>query len=101
MTYARKVDANQNAIVEELRARGLDVDIVHRLPGLYDLVVCGRRVGLDRRPCCVRVEVKQPGEKLTPAEERLHASARYPDALIIAYNTQDILDWFGIRESYT
>lgn len=98
MTYARKVDTNQAQIVAELSAHGFDVDLVYRLPGLYDLVVCGVRQGLDSRPCCVRVEVKQPGEKLTPAEEKVHAKAQHKRALIIAYNAQDVLDWFSYKK---
>ena len=100
--YGTKPDANQNEIIEELRARGYDVDIVSSLPGLYDLVVSGDKYmgveGLDRDvylPCSVRVEVKMPGKKLNETEKEYHAAQRHPNTLIIAESAEDILRWFG------
>jgi hypothetical protein len=94
---AARVDSNQKQIVRELRAMGFQVDIVSQLKRLYDLVVTGRydrgvRVGEIRT---VRIEVKMPGEDLTIAEKEYHDRNAYPETLLIAYCTDDILQWFG------
>lgn len=90
---AAKVDANQMQIVRELRAQGYKVDITSQLKKLYDLVVTGRIFGTDNVRT-VRVEVKQPGEKLSSAEIDYHRADPYPTTLLIAYSTEDILKWF-------
>ena len=81
-------------MVEELRARGYDVDLVFREKGLYDLVVSGvprwasRAVGL-------RVEAKRVGGSLTQDEQEYWSKQRH-DNLIRAESAQDVLDWFEI-----
>jgi hypothetical protein len=93
MQYRARTDANQAAIVEELRARGYDVDIVHREKKLYDIIVSGvprwasRAVGL-------RVEIKRVGGSLTVGEQEYWDRQRH-DNLIRADCVQDILNWFG------
>ena len=89
-----RVDANQQKIVRELRAIGYKVDLVSQLKRLYDLVVTGKVFGTDEIKT-VRVEVKQPGEKLSPAEKLYHEAEPYPETLLIAYSTEDVLNWFG------
>lgn len=84
-----KADGNQAEIVRELRYMGYDVDDVHDLPGIYDIIVCS----LGR---CVRVEIKSPGEKLNATEIEYHKVQRHPDTLIVAESTEDILKWFGV-----
>ena len=69
-----KPDTNQAQIVEDLRNLGFDVDIVCHLPGLYDLVVSGRKYFHNEDflsinvPCSLRVEIKSEKGKLTAAE---------------------------------
>ena len=89
-----KIDGNQEQIVRELRALGFRVDIVSQLKKLYDLVVTGRRGG-SKEVYTVRVEIKMPGEDLTPAEKEYWAAEQFPETLIIANDTEDILEWFG------
>ncbi len=90
---AAKVDANQPQIVRELRAQGYKVDITSQLKKLYDLVVTGRMFGTtDVRT--VRVEVKSEGGTLTPDEAEYHRNDPYPETLIIAFSSEDILEWF-------
>ncbi len=88
-----RVDGNQAQIVRELRAIGFRVDNVSQLKRLYDLVVTGRIFGTDNVRT-VRVEVKQPGEKLSSAEVDYHRAEPYPTTLLIAYSTEDVLKWF-------
>lgn len=91
---AAKVDGNQKQITRELRALGFRVDIVSQLKKLYDLVITGRMFGTnDIRT--VRVELKIPGEKLSPDEADYHRAEPYPETLIIAESTEDVLNWFG------
>lgn len=95
---AAKVDQNQAQIVRELRAMGFRVDIVHRLKKLYDLVVTGKICDVSNIPyatATLRVEVKMPGEKLSPDEQEYWDAEPYPETLIIAYSTEDVLKWFG------
>lgn len=90
---AAKIDRNQNQIVHELRQLGYRVDIVSQLKKLYDLVVTGRKFGTnDIRT--VRVELKVEKEELTPAEQEYHNKEPYPETLLIARSTEEVLDWF-------
>ena len=92
--YAHKVDANQDQIRRELRALGFRVDNVSRLKKLYDLVVTGRMFG-SNEVRTVRVEIKMPGASLTVDEKEYHEAEIYPETLLIATKTEDVLDWFG------
>ena len=90
---AAKVDLNQPQVVKELRSLGYRVDIVSQVKKLYDLVVTGRITGTnDIRT--VRVELKSEGGTLTPDEVSYHKSEPYPETLIIAFGTEDVLEWF-------
>ena len=91
---AAKVDGNQKQITRELRALGFRVDIVSQLKKLYDIVVTGKVFGDGYDVRTVRVELKMPGEDLTPAEKDYHSAEPYPETLIIAYCTEDVLNWF-------
>ena len=90
---AAKVDANQEQIVRELRDLGFRVDIVSQLKKLYDLVVTGRVHGKDDIRT-IRVEVKTEKGTLTPDEQEYHDSDPYPETLLIARRSEDVLDWF-------
>ncbi len=90
---AAKVDLNQPQVVKELRSLGYRVDIVSQVKKLYDLVVTGKMTGTsDIRT--VRVELKSEGGTLTPDESEYHKNDPYPETLLIAYCTEDILEWF-------
>lgn len=91
---AAKKDGNQDVIVRELRAMGFRVDIVHRLKKLYDLVVTGKCGGSDDVRT-LRVEVKMPGEDLSPDEREYWDADPFPETLIIARETEDVLKWYG------
>lgn len=89
---AAKVDGNQNEIVEDLRTLGFRVDIVSQLKKLYDLVVTGKTGKGDVRT--VRVELKVEKGRMTKDEVEYHEAERYPETLIIAKSTEDVLKWF-------
>lgn len=87
-----KTDANHATIRDELRGLGFDVDDVYFIPGLYDMLVSGQDE--TGRETGVRVEVKQPGKKLTDDEREYWQRQRHRN-LIVAYTTEDVLRWFG------
>ena len=100
-----KPDTNQAPIMKELRARGFDVDDVHDLGGLYDMVVSGRKEqwidgkGAVKRyapvTCSVRVEVKSKKGLLGDKQIKYYELQRHPDSYIVAYSAEDVLEWFG------
>ena len=92
-----KPDKNQSQIVEELRGLGYDVDIIAALPGLYDLVVSGKKqAGITQwTTCSVRVEVKSEDGELNDTEKRYCERQKHIGAYIIARSTEDVLRWFG------
>lgn len=90
---AAKVDSNQLQIVRELRALGFRVDNVSQVKKLYDLVVTGRVFG-SQEVRTVRVEIKSEGGTLTYDEQDYHRSELYPETLLIAYSTEEVLEWF-------
>ena len=90
-TYT-KPDKNQAEIVKELRRLGFDVDVICDLPGLYDLVVSGRK---DKYIVSVRVEIKSEKGLLNDNEIHYYELQRHPDSYIVAYNVEDVLQWFG------
>lgn len=90
-----KTDANQSAMVEELRAMGFDVDLVHRLKRLYDIVVSGVPTWADRA-VAVRVEIKNENGKLSDEESDYWNKQQHGDNLIIAKEAGDVLRWFGM-----
>ena len=93
--YASKTDANQKQIVRELRALGYDVDVVHRLKGLYDLIVSGIPAWA-KCPVGLRVEIKtSEKEPLSPDELEYWQKQRHLSNLIVAVCTEDVLKWFG------
>ena len=90
---AARVDANQMQMVTELRKLGFRVDIVSQLKKLYDLVITGK--GTDGEVKTVRVEVKTEKGSLTFDEIEYHKVEPYPETLLIARSTEDVLDWFN------
>lgn len=92
---AAKTDTNQAQIVKELRFMGFDVDPVHRLKRLYDLVVTGTPRWADRA-VAVRVEVKSGKGQLSEDEADYWQKQRHIDNLIVARETEDVLRWFGM-----
>jgi len=91
-------DGNQKQITRELRAFGFRVDLTFRVKKLYDAVVTGRMFGTNEVRT-VRVEIKRPGCGLSPDEKEYHESEPYPETLMIATKTEDILAWFGHIET--
>jgi hypothetical protein len=93
-----KPDSNQAQITEELRALGYDVDDVHDLPGLYDLIVSGSKCleyPTDYTVCSVRVEIKSEGGELNETEKEYYEKQNHKGSYLIARTTEDILRWFG------
>ena len=96
-----KPDGNQNEIVTDLRKLGFDVEDVHDLPGIYDIVVSGYKDQsgwtdeVRGAVCSVRVEIKSEKGKLSPGEKEFHDAQNYKGSLIVAKCTEDILAWFG------
>lgn len=84
MRRRAKVDRNQPAITAALRAAGWVVKPLHAVgQGFPDLLAAKSRIN-------VLVEVKMPGEKLTPDETEFHAA--WPGPIIIAYDEQDAIE---------
>ena len=81
--HGGKNDANQIQIVRELRAFGFRVDIVSQIKKLYDLVVTGR-MGTTGDIRTVRVEIKEPGKKLSPDEQEYWDADPFQETLMIA-----------------
>lgn len=87
-TAARK-DTNQTPIVEALRRAGYSVAVIHRLgQGIPDLLI-----GVDDGKGGVNLllEVKVPGEKLTPDETKWHAA--WKGQVAIVTSPEEALDY--------
>ncbi len=81
MTYARKKDANHDAIGNHLRQLGWSVlDLWRAGCGIPDLAV-------GRPGWACLVEVKQPGKKLTPDEQSVRD--RWEGPYFIATSPED------------
>jgi hypothetical protein len=77
MRRARKVDGNQAEIVAALRAAGRGVVVLSDVGrGIPDLMVhwSGR---------CIWMEVKRPGEKLTPDQVEWHRHWKGPAVAVV------------------
>lgn len=95
--WARKVDANQAAIVETLRRFGFSVCILARIgKGVPDLLVGGLNRNTNT-PENVLVEVKSSGGYLTPDELDFRNEWR-GQPVLIAYGAEAVLSWFGIED---
>lgn len=93
MRRARRADANQPAIVAALRANGRTVEVISDVGrGVPDLLV------MDRHGFIYLLEVKAPKAKLTPDEDRWHATwndAKIAGRLAIVRTEQEALDATG------
>lgn len=79
-----KVDRNQKQIVAALRKAGWTILHLHQLGhGAPDLLACKHGV-------LALVEVKMPGEKLTPDEQAWHAA--WPGEILIVFSEQEAVD---------
>lgn len=63
MTRPRRVDLNHAIIRDGLRKLGYPVFDCHALPGMLDIQV------LSKAGVIIPMEIKSPGENLTPAEK--------------------------------
>lgn len=89
--WARKVDANQPTIVEELRAMGFKVYPTHRIgQGFPDLLVA--RGGLLRL-----IEVKNRKGKLT--EDEREFANEWGEYVLIARTAEEVLAWYEQQEA--
>lgn len=80
MIYARKKDANHDAIREAVRRSGWSVIETYQHPGMLDMLAA--RDGIT-----VWIECKMPGAKLTAAERRIVEC--WPGIVIVAYSPDD------------
>lgn len=100
---AKKIDANQNEIVEVLRKAGLSVAITSMVGnGFPDLVVSGaawhERTGKYWKTILVEIKDgdKPPSaRKLTPDEKKFHDMWR--GYIVIAERATDVLNYFNIK----
>jgi len=85
MSFRVKVkrDANERPIVDTLRAAGYAVQTLEQGKGVPDLMVCGP----DGRMSML--EVKQPGERLTPAQARWHEE--WPGLVSVVHTPEEAL----------
>ena len=102
MAHDRKTtqkDTNHNPIKETLLTLGYEVDDTCSVPGLFDMIVTGIPLW-SSRAVSVRVEIKRPElrakglDALTPAERKYWGKFHF-DNLIMAWDAEDILCWFG------
>jgi Holliday junction resolvase len=84
MRRRAKVDRNQPAITAALRAAGWAVKPLHMVGQGFPDLLAGKG-GVN-----ALVEIKMPGEKLTPDEVEFHAT--WPGPVIIAYDEQDAIE---------
>ena len=88
---AARVDGNQAEIVAALRRAGCSVAITSGVGhGFPDLVV---GVGVEDEARTLLMEVKRPGERLTPDEARWHDAWRGHVAIV--YSIDDALRSVG------
>jgi hypothetical protein len=89
MRYAKRIDANQNAIVETLRECGATVRVVSQGDGIPDLLV-------GYQGYTILMEVKDGGKvpsarKLTPAEQKFFDEWR-GGMLVVVNSVEDAID---------
>lgn len=84
MRRAAKADANQPEVVSALRSAGWQVWHTHTLGRGYPDLTCSKG-GVN-----LLIEVKQPGEALTPDETNFHAAWTGP--LVVVYSGQDAVN---------
>lgn len=101
---AARVDANQAIIAEALRKAGCSVALLHRLgAGVPDILVGTLWDGKPfetptvwgRMPINLLMEIKMPGEKLTPDEHEFHSSWR--GQIAIVHSIAEALACVGIQ----
>jgi hypothetical protein len=83
--YARRVDANQKRIVEELRSAGFTVEPIN---GKFDLAIGFAGISL----LC---EIKNPKgrDRLQPSQEQMYEE--WKGSYLIARTTGEIIRWFA------
>ena len=82
---ARKIDANQPAVVDKLRKQGFSVLVVN---GDVDLVVGWGGASL-------LVEVKNPAERGKPNARQERLFEDFKGAYLVAESAEDVMDWFS------
>lgn len=77
MTYARRKDGNQTEIVKALRDAGYGCHLTFRLGCGFPDVLC-----VSKADIAVLLEIKVPGEGLTPDEKEFHAQYTGPIEIV-------------------
>jgi hypothetical protein len=90
-----KPDQNQAQMVDELRCLGFCCIITHTLGGDALDFFCGGWSENLKAHVWLQVEVKAgPGGRLTKSEA--DHLARWPELpIVVAYTTEEVLEWFG------
>ena len=84
MRRAAKIDANQPEIVAALRAAGYYVQSLAAVGhGFPDLLACKKSGAI------MLLEVKMPGERLTPDERNWHAV--FPGPVFVVHSIEEAL----------
>ena len=86
MSRARRIDLNQQQIVAELRSLGYSVRHTHTIGHGFPDIAIGKN-GIT-----VLVEIKRPGEKLTPDEREFFEI--WKGAAIVATSTEQVHEQF-------
>ena len=104
MRRVARVDANQKAIVEALRKAGCTVALTHQLGGGFPDIAVGlpwdgkpyeTQTVWGKIPINLFMEIKMPGEKLTPDEERWHRN--WQGQVCIVHSVAEALAAVGIQ----
>jgi hypothetical protein len=77
MTYARRKDGNQTEIVKTLRKAGYPCYVTFRVGCGFPDALCVSKANI-----AVLLEIKVPGEGLTPDEVKFHAGYTGPKAIV-------------------
>lgn len=85
--YGRRKDKNHNEVRDALRAAGYHVIETYTGFGVPDLQACTKHHPI---PYPVYIEVKQPGEKLTPLELEFFDS--YPGIVVSVESGQEAVE---------
>ena len=92
---ARRVDANQSAIVEELRAHGVSVAITSSLGNGFPDLVCGHR---GKNWCLELKDPAQPKSKRALTRDEIRFAESWKGQWDVIQTAAEALEIMGVRK---